>query len=116
MKTQVKNNALSVAGFIMGLISLVTSFVVVFVPFWAGLGLCFCILSRGDGRLSGLAKAGIILSVLGILAGFIFAHLFLIYFPALGGSIFHGLFSFADSFRWMGHLGHFTGIFGSMMR
>lgn len=62
-------NALATASLVMGILALLTCCCCYGGMIFGGLGIIFALLSRGDGPLSGQAKTGMILSVIGLLLG-----------------------------------------------
>lgn len=113
-KTVAKNNGMSVAGFIFGLLCMLTCFTVVFVPVLAGLGICLSILSRGDGSMTWLARLGIIFSVIGILLAFILGNFIIISTPGLLNNIFERLYFWVDPDNWLTNIGHYSNILGNI--
>lgn len=68
-ETKQPPNAMAAASLVMGILALVTCCCCYGGMIFGGLGILFALLSRGDGSLEGQAKAGMILSIIGLILG-----------------------------------------------
>lgn len=68
--TKAESNSMSLASLVFGILAVLSSFIVVLTPLFAGLAITFAWLSRGDKHMSNQAIAGNILAVISIVVSF----------------------------------------------
>ncbi|MDO4266007.1 MAG: hypothetical protein Q4C63_06020 [Eubacteriales bacterium] len=73
-----KANGMAIASLIMGIIAIPASFLLLGGMF-AGLGITFSLLSRGERKLSGVAVAGLVCSLFALVPSFVISALLLSY-------------------------------------
>ena len=61
------STGMAVGSLIMGLLSLLTSFIMIFTPLFSGLAIAFSWLSRGNSKMKGAAIIGNILAVIAMI-------------------------------------------------
>lgn len=83
---------MSLASLVFGILAVLSSFIVVFTPLFAGLAITFAWLSRGDKRMSNQAAAGNVLAVISIAVSIAVILAIMSFFAA----------AFTDPIQWFG--------------
>lgn len=71
-------NGLSIAGLVFGILAVLSSFTVVFIPFFASMAITFSLLSRGNKKMNVQAIAGNILAIVSIIIGLLICSIILV--------------------------------------
>lgn len=108
MEKTKKYTAMSVAGFVFGLLCFIFSFTVITAPMFGGLSICFSILSRGDKHMDWLAKIGLIFSIVGIVLAYFLGIMVISSMPGFWENIFERLYSWTNPAEWLGSIPDYT--------